>query len=88
MDFLKQVLSADAGGGSFSRLSGAAIVLALILWATILVLTTDRIHDIPVCWLALVLGLYGINKVADGATSIAAIVKGQPDAKQTDHPAP
>lgn len=87
MEFFKQVLSADNGGGSFSRLSGAAIVLALILWATILVLTTRMIHDIPICWLALVLGLYGINKVADGATSISAIVKGKTDVQPSDKPA-
>jgi hypothetical protein len=87
MDFLKQVLSADGGRGSFSRLSGAAVIVALIVWASVLTVTTETIHDIPVCWLALVLGLYGINKVADGATSIAAIVKGKPDVQPPEKPA-
>lgn len=87
MEFFKQVLSADNGSGSFSRLSGAAIIIALIVWASILTLTTKAIHDIPICWLALVLGLYGINKVADGATSIAAIVKGKADVQPPEKPA-
>ena len=88
MEFFKQVVSSDNGGGSFSRLSGAAIVLALIFWATILVVMTKSIHDIPIGWLYLVLGLYGINKIADGATSIASIViKGKPDVQASDKPA-
>lgn len=58
MDFIKQVLSADGGQGSFSRLSGGVIILALIVWASIIVAGKLSIPDIPFYWLVLVLGLY------------------------------
>jgi len=93
MQFIKEILSSDSGQGSFSRISGAIIILALIIWASILVLTTKAIHDVPACWLALVLGLYGINKIADGATAIAATIKnplgtnGQANVEQPANPA-
>jgi len=80
------ILSEDNNQGSFSRVSGAVIILALIAWASWIVLASKAIPDIPEYWLFLVLGLYGINKCADGFKSLAtaiAAAKGRPANAET-----
>lgn len=52
------------------------IVLALIVWASWIAYTTRIIPDVPLYWLYLVLGLYGINKVMEGAKAIIPALKG------------
>jgi|GEM_PF-5517850 len=82
--FFAQILSSDSQQGSFSRFTGLLIVMALIVWASVIVLAQKAIPDIPYYWLVLVLGLYGINKVMEGAKIIAPLVKG--DGNGSDQP--
>jgi len=84
--FFASILSEDNNQGSFSRVSGAVIILALILWASWIVAASRAIPDVPEYWLLLVLGLYGINKGADSLKALAtaiATVKGRPANAET-----
>lgn len=85
MNFVKDILSSDTEQGSFSRLSGLLIILALIIWASWITWQSKVIPDIPYYWLVLVLGLYGINKTMEAAKIITATVKGE--AQNADQPA-
>ena len=85
MYFLQQILSSDSQQGSFSRLSGLLIILALVAWASWIVVCTKVIPDVPCYWLYLVLGLYGINKVVEGAKIVIPNLKGVPGG--SDQPA-
>lgn len=79
--FIASILSEDNNQGSFSRVSGAVIILALIVWASWIVAANRSIPDVPEYWLFLVLGLYGINKGVDGLKTLAAAIaatKGRP----------
>ena len=84
MKFITSILSEDNNQGSFSRASGAAIILALILWASWIVVSGKVIPDVPFYWLTLILGLYGINKGIDGAKAITATIKGATNADPAD----
>lgn len=77
MNFIASILSEDNNQGSFSRVSGALIILALIIWASIITWTTRTIPDVPIYWLYLVLGLYGINKGIDGIKAFSGAIKGE-----------
>jgi len=84
--WLTSILSEDNNQGSFSRVSGAVIILALIAWASWIVMASKAIPDVPDYWLFLVLGLYGINKGVDGLKSLAtaiAAAKGRPANAET-----
>lgn len=72
--FIASILSEDNNQGSFSRVSGAVIILALIVWASWIAWHTRAIPDVPEYWLYLVLGLYGINKGVDGAKALATAI--------------
>lgn len=63
MKFLKSMLS-EGNEGSFSRLSGALIIVGYLLYAGWIVVKTTVIPDIPGNLLMLVVGLYGINRFA------------------------
>lgn len=80
MNFFQQILSSDSQQGSFSRVSGLLIIFALLAWSSWIVYGARVIPDIPAYWLALVLGLYGINKVVEAAKIVIPAVKGAADA--------
>lgn len=85
--FFASILSNDSSQGSFSRVSGALIITALIAWATWIVYLTRAIPDVPTYWLYLVLGLYGLNKGFETMRFVAPTFgKGGADAgKSTDN---
>lgn len=86
--FIAGILSEDNNQGSFSRVSGALIILALIIWASLIVMATKSIPDVPLYWLYLVLGLYGINKGIDGVKSFATAITAAKGGDNVQTPAP
>lgn len=84
MNFVAQILSSDQQQGSFSRVSGLLIIVALIVWASWITMQTKSIPDVPLYWLYLVLGLYGIGKTVDGLKAAAIAIKGAGNADQPD----
>jgi hypothetical protein len=92
MQFFRQILSSDSDQGSFSRLSGLLIILALIAWATLIILripvgTSVIIPDVPEYWMLLVVALYGINKSLEAAKVILPAIKGKEVQVESDQPA-
>lgn len=51
----------EKGKASFSRMSGAAIIIAWLFVAIFKAMTTAEIIDLPLGWGSLVAGLYGMN---------------------------
>lgn len=84
MNFLAIILCNDQQQGSFSRVSGFLIILALIIWASWITLQTKVIPDVPAYWLYLVTGLYGIGKAVDGIRGTLTAIKGAANADQPD----
>jgi hypothetical protein len=76
MAFIREILSSDSEQGSFSRLTGLMIALALIVWASIIVWRTGTIPDIPAYWALTLLGLYGINKSMEAAKNMMVTWRG------------
>lgn len=63
MTFFCTMLS-EGHEGSFSRFSGFLIIVGYLLFAGWIVVKTTVIPDIPGNLLMLVVGLYGINRLA------------------------
>lgn len=63
MKFFKSMLS-EGNQGSFSRLSGFLIILGYLIYAAWIVGSTKAIPDLPPNLMMLVVGLYGINRIA------------------------
>ena len=83
MAFIKEILSSDSEQGSFSRLTGLMIAVALIVWASFIVWEKQVIPDIPLYWALTLLGLYGINKSMEAAKNMMATWKGSNGPEQT-----
>lgn len=63
MKFFRSMLS-EGNQGSFSRLSGFLIILGYLIYAAWIVSSTMAIPDLPPNLMMLVVGLYGINRIA------------------------
>ena len=63
---LKEIVSEKTGHFSCTRVMMVVVILACVLWATILVIKTEitAIPDIPLQWAGLITLLYGINKLS------------------------
>ena len=73
--FARESFSEPSGAGSFSRVSGAAIISSVIFWVTYLVLKNHALPDLAGPTLFLTGGTsatYGTNKVS---TAISGRVK-------------
>ena len=56
------------GQWSLARISGSMVLIFNLLFAAGVVCFSHKLPDLPTGWLTLILGLYGINKIATGIT--------------------
>lgn len=61
------------GKWSLSRISGAVVLALNLMFAAWVVFTTSKFPDLPEGWLMLILGLYGINKIAGVLSTVKKV---------------
>lgn len=76
----------ENGEGSFSRITGAAVVLATLGWVTYIVIKTSALPNLTDASIFLASGssAYAVNQ----AKHVAAAIKGNANGPQTEDPAP
>jgi len=86
LNHIKESLSESDGTGSYSRMMGAIIVAATIIWVTYIVITTHALPNMTDCGIFITSGssAYAVNK----AQGIVQAFKGNPNGPQTEAPAP
>lgn len=61
LEWLKSFFSEDNGKGSHKRFVGTAVVAAFLFSYVKTTLNTNKLEDIPVDWMFLIIGIIGLN---------------------------
>jgi len=88
VNFLKQGLSDNATDkASFSRISCAFILYALVVWESYLVSKTATLPDIPANWLVVVLAIWAVGSAKETTVAVnEAKVAGNVEIAKTEAP--